>query len=193
MREHLSSHAFPCKIRRKPTATRTGEHAGPRRQPDYALTNMVAGPRGTANCTFYWSTIQQCSVFKQHDDDVPYYLVIHDVRSSRLLHELLATMEAYGFPWTITRSSNLRVLMDEIFARTFSMITVTWRSINNSNNDSKQVPFDHNYALIYPKIEGWETDKLGNAGHIRQAKVGKGYSLTGRRISSQPRNRESSL
>lgn len=47
------------------------------------------------------------------------------------------------------RSSNLRVLMDKIFARTSFMVTVTLKSINNSNNDSKQFPLDHNYALFY--------------------------------------------
>lgn len=47
------------------------------------------------------------------------------------------------------RSSNLRVLMDEIFARTSFMVTVTLRSIDNSNNDSKQFSLDHNYALFY--------------------------------------------
>ena len=47
------------------------------------------------------------------------------------------------------RSSNLRVLMDEIFARTSFMVTVTLRSIDNSNNDSKQFSLDRNYALFY--------------------------------------------
>ena len=47
------------------------------------------------------------------------------------------------------RSSNLRVLMDEIFARTSFMVTVTLRSIDNSNNDSKQFSLDHNYVFFY--------------------------------------------
>lgn len=83
--------------------------------------------------------------------------------------------------------------MYEIFVRTCFIVTVTWRSINNGNNDSKQFSLGHNYTLIYPKIEGLKTEKLSNAGHIRQAKVEKSYSLTGRRISSQPQNQESSL
>ena len=58
-------------------------------------------------------------------------------------------MEASGLPWTITRSSNLRVLMDEIFARTCFVVTDTWKSINNSNNDSKQFSLGHNYAPFY--------------------------------------------
>lgn len=47
------------------------------------------------------------------------------------------------------RSSNLRVLMDEIFARACFMVTVTLRLINNSNNDSKQFSLDHNYVFFY--------------------------------------------
>lgn len=48
------------------------------------------------------------------------------------------------------RSSNLRVLMDEIFARACFMVTVTLKSINNSNNDSKQFSLDHNYVFFIP-------------------------------------------
>lgn len=39
--------------------------------------------------------------------------------------------------------------MYEIFVRTCFIVTVTWRSINNGNNASKQFSLDHNYAPFY--------------------------------------------
>lgn len=78
----------------------------------------------------------------------------------RLLHELLADDGSIWITLDDNEAHAAKLIMDQIFGIDNFHAVITWRSSDNSNNDSKGFSTDKNYILVYGKTAQWRPAKL---------------------------------
>ncbi|WP_276975211.1 site-specific DNA-methyltransferase [Flavobacterium filum] len=99
--------------------------------------------------------------FEQYDDNLARseWLTLMRDRLT-ILKEILSSQGSIWITIDEVEGHYLKILCDEVFGRECYITTIVWRSTDNSNNDSKQFSNDHNFVLVYSKIDGWLSKKV---------------------------------
>jgi adenine-specific DNA-methyltransferase len=126
-----------------------------------ALKALEQDYSGKVKCVFIDPPYNTGSAFEHYEDGIEHSLWLSLIRERLLILKKLLSKD--GTVW-ITIDDNeahyLKVLCDEIFGRNCFVASIVWRSTDNSNNDSKQFSVDHNYILVYSKVENWTPNKI---------------------------------
>ncbi|WP_288737599.1 site-specific DNA-methyltransferase [uncultured Enorma sp.] len=78
----------------------------------------------------------------------------------QLLRKLLSPTGAIFISIDDTELANLRLVCDEIFAPSCFVADVSWQRNYSTRNDSKGIPAEVEYMLVYSKEPGWQPRKL---------------------------------
>jgi adenine-specific DNA-methyltransferase len=78
----------------------------------------------------------------------------------RLLHELLAEDGSLWMTLDDNEAHHARAILEDIFGNECFIADITWRSSDNSNNDSKGFSNDKNHILVFSKSKDWQPAKL---------------------------------
>lgn len=101
------------------------------------------------------------SAFEHYDDSLEHSLWLSLMRDRIIILKNL--LDDAGSLWICIDDNEghyLKVVCDEIFGRSCFVASVTWKSTDNSNNDSKQFSVDHNMILVYSKNPEWRSKRL---------------------------------
>jgi adenine-specific DNA-methyltransferase len=118
---------------------------------------------GKVKCVFIDPPYNTNSAFvnSHYDDGVEHSIWLSLMRDRlELIRRLLANDGSLWITIDDNEAHYLKVLCDEVFGRGCFVGTVVWRSTDNSNNDAKQFSVDHNYIMVFSKVQGWETKRL---------------------------------
>lgn len=116
---------------------------------------------GQVKCIYIDPPYNTGSAFEQYDDNLEHSIWLSLICSRlKVLKNLLSDNGTIWISIDDNEQAYLQVLCDEIFGRACHVQTITWRSSDNSNNDSKQFSQDHNYILVYSRNSMWQPNKL---------------------------------
>lgn len=88
----------------------------------------------------------------------------------KLLHRLLAEDGAIFISIDDNEQANLRLICDEIFGARNFVSNISWQRTYSMRNDSKGIPAEIEYILVYSKQYGWTPQRLP-----RTAKMNANY------------------
>ena len=78
----------------------------------------------------------------------------------RLLHKLLAEDGVIFISIDNNEMFNLKLLCDEIFGSNYFVNSISWQRTYSMRNDSKGIPSEVEYILVYSKRADWNPKKL---------------------------------
>ncbi len=78
----------------------------------------------------------------------------------RLLHKLLAEDGVIFISIDSNEMFNLKLLCDEIFGSNYFVNSISWQRTYSMRNDSKGIPSEVEYILVYSKRADWNPKKL---------------------------------
>ena len=129
-----------------------------------ALKALEAEYAGKVKCVFIDPPYNTGSAFTHYDDGVEHSLWLSLMRDRlEIIRKLLSDDGSLWITINDSEAHYLKILCDEVFGRKCFISTVVWRHSDNSNNNAQKFSEDHNYLLVYSKIQDWRPKFLEDA------------------------------
>lgn len=126
-----------------------------------ALRALLPYYKGQVKCIYIDPPYNTGNAFEHYDDNLEHSMWLSLIYPRlELLRDLLSEDGSIWITLDYKEVHYAKVIADEIFGRKNFIVSIAWRSSDNSNNDAKQFSLDHNDILVYSKNEGWLSNKV---------------------------------